>query len=131
MQHPLNALTAQIIGVAIEVHRELGPGLLESVYDSCLSYALIDSGLAVERQTPLPLVFRGLRLDCGYRIDLVVADAVIIEVKAVEKLLPVHAAQLLSYLRLSKLSVGLLFNFNVRRLTDDGLQRVVNGFPDG
>ena len=76
-------------------------------------------------------MFRGLRLDCGYRIDLVVADAVIIEVKAVEKLLPVHAAQLLSYLRLSKLSVGLLFNFNVRRLTDDGLQRVVNGFPDG
>ena len=130
MQHPLNALTAQIIGVAIEVHRELGPGLLESVYDSCLSYALIDSGLAVERQTPLPLVFRGLRLDCGYRIDPVVANAVIIEGKAVEKLLPVHAAQLLSYLRVAKLSVGLLFNFNVRRLTDDGLQRVVNGFPD-
>src|SRR5512140_2245772 len=96
----LNELTSTIIGAVIEVHRSLGPGLLESAYETCLAFELVDRGLSIEREKPLPMVYRGRRLDCGYRIDLIVEDEIIVEVKAVEQIMPVHSAQLLSYLRL-------------------------------
>jgi GxxExxY protein len=127
----LNALTQSIIGAALEVHRELGPGLLEQAYEACLAFELLNKGLTIERQKLLPLVYKGHPLDLGgYRLDLLVEGAVIVEVKAVEKLDPVHSAQLLSYLRFASCRVGLLFNFNVKWLTEHGLKRVVNGFPD-
>ena len=106
------------------IHRELGPGLLESTYKACLTYELIDRGLAVERQKQLPVTYRGKQLDLGYRIDLLVEDAVIIEIKAVECLEPIHQAQLLSYLKLSGCRIGLLINFNVRVLKD-GIRRLM------
>ena len=121
----LNCLTEQIIGAAIRVHRALGPGLLESAYEACLEYELRDLGLRVERQRPLPVVYRSVKLDCAYRLDLVVEDKVIIEVKAVDALLPVHKAQLLSYLKLSGIEVGLLINFHVT-LLKHGIVRLVN-----
>ncbi len=123
----LNTLSEIIIGKAIEVHRELGPGLLESAYESCLAYELESSGLKVETQKPLPLIYKGMKIDCGYRLDLMVEDSVIIELKAVASLLPIHMAQLLSYLKLSGISLGLLINFNVEALRH-GIQRVVNNF---
>jgi GxxExxY protein len=127
----LNALTQSIIGAALEVHRELGPGRLEQAYEACLTFELLNKGFTVERQKLLPLVYKGHPLDiAGYRLDLLVEGAVIVEVKAVEKLDPVHTAQLLSYLRFTSCRVGLLFNFNVKWLTEHGLRRVVNGFPD-
>ena len=126
----LNAVTERIIGAAIAVHRELGPGMLESAYEACLMFELLSRGLSVERQVGLPIVYRGQTLSCGYRIDLLVDDEVIVELKCVEKIERVHAAQLLSHLRLSKRTVGLLINFNVRWLALEGVQRVVNGFPD-
>ena len=119
-----NEITQRIIGAAIEVHRGLGPGLLESTYEACLAFELADRGLAVERQKALPVVYRGVRLDCGYRIDLLVEDRIIVEVKAIEDLLPIHKAQFLSYLKLSRCEVGLLINFNVRVLAS-GIQRVI------
>jgi GxxExxY protein len=122
----MSDFTGQIIGAAIAVHRELGPGLLESAYEACLCFEISAAGLVVERQKPLPLTYRGRRLDCGYRIDVVVEDKVAVEVKAVERVQPVHQAQMLSYLRLSGYTVGLLINFNVERLVD-GIRRVVNG----
>jgi GxxExxY protein len=125
----LDAITESIIGAAIDVHRALGPGLLESAYETCLSFDLVERGLRIERQRSLPFVYKGSRLDCGYRVDLVVEEAVIVEVKAVEQLLPIHAAQLLSYLRLSDLPVGLLINFDVTAL-QRGIRRVVNAYPD-
>jgi GxxExxY protein len=103
--------------------------MLESAYEACLSYELLDQGMAVERQKPVPVIYRGSRLDCGYRIDLLVEERLIVEVKAIERLEKVHYAQLRSQLRFSKLKLGLLINFNVRSLRD-GLKRVVNGFPD-
>ncbi len=121
-----NEMTEKIIGGAIRVHRELGPGLLESAYEACLAYELTDAGLKVERQKTLPVVYRGLRLDEGYRLDLLVEDTVIIELKAVSQLDDIHEAQLLSYLRLAQKPVGLLINFHVSKLTD-GVRRVVNG----
>jgi len=124
----LNALTESIIGAALEVHHELGPGLLEHAYEACLAVELLNRGLSIERQKPLPVIYKNQRLDCGYRLDLVVERAVIIEVKAVERLERVHSAQLLSYLRFAKCTVGLLINFNAGALTRDGLRRVVNGF---
>jgi len=124
----VNQLTEQIIGAAIDVHRELGPGMLESAYEACLTFELVERGLQVERQKPIPLMYRGNRLDCGHRIDLLVDNEVIVEVKAVQRLERVHSAQLLSYLRQLALRVGLLFNFNVRWLTRDGLKRIINGF---
>lgn len=130
MKDELDALTEQIIGAAIDVHRELGPGLLESSYEAALAFELVDRGLAFERQKGLPVVYKGNRLDCGYRIDFLVAGAVIVELKAVERLEAVHSAQVLSYLRLSGCTVGLLLNFNVKWLRDGGLRRLVNGFPD-
>jgi GxxExxY protein len=117
------------IGAAIEVHRHLGPGLLESAYQSCLAFELKQLGLKVEEQKPLPVVYKQVKLDCGYRLDMVVEDEIIVEIKAIETLLPIHDAQLLSYLRLTKKRVGLLMNFHVPVLKN-GLKRIVNEFPD-
>ncbi len=130
MQHPLNVVTELIIGAAIDVHREIGPGMLESAYDACLAFELLSRNLNIERQKPLPLAYRGQRLDCGYRLDYLVEAAVIVEIKAVEKLERVHFAQLLSYLRFAGCHVGLLINFNVACLSRDGIKRVVNNFPE-
>jgi GxxExxY protein len=125
----LDSITRRIIGAAIEVHRRLGPGLLESAYEICLAYELRQCGMKVEQQKPLPVVYKDVKLDCGYRLDLVVEDSVVVEVKAVEKLARIHDAQLLSYLRLSGKTVGLLLNFNVRVLKN-GVKRIVNNYPD-
>ena len=125
----LNHLSNRVIGAALRVHNELGPGMLESAYEACLMYELVDQGLNVERQKPVPVVYRGRRLDCGYRIDLLVEDALIVEVKAIERLEKVHSAQLRSHLRFSERKLGLLINFNVKSLRD-GLKRIVNGFPE-
>ena len=119
------ALTRRIIGAAIAVHRELGPGLLESAYEVCLHRALLGEGLAVERQVELPIHFRGEALDAGYRLDLVVERRVVIELKAVERVLPLHEAQLLTYLKLSGYPIGLLINFNVTKLVEGITRRVV------
>ena len=121
----LNQLTERIIGAAIEVHRVTGPGLLESAYAECLCYELGRSGIEFKREVRLPIEYKGLKLDCGYRIDLLVEDSVIVEVKAVEHLLPVHSAQLLTYLRLSGRKVGLLLNFN-ETILKNGLKRLAN-----
>jgi len=125
----LDSITRRIIGAAIEVHRRLGPGLLESAYEACLAYELRQLAFKIEQQKPLPFVYKDVKLDCGYRLDLVVEDSVIVEVKAIEQLAPIHDAQLLSYLRLSGKTVGLLINFHVRVLKN-GLKRIVNDFPD-
>ena len=125
----LNRITESIIGAAIEVHRALGPGLLESAYEACLTFELAQRGLKVEQQKPLPVVYREVKLDCGYRLDLLVEEVVIVEVKAVDRLMPIHQAQLLSYLKLSGCKVGLVINFNVKVLKD-GIRRLVNDFPD-
>lgn len=117
-------LTSQIIGAAIEVHRQLGPGLLESTYEACLCHELILSGIGFDFQKPLPLEYKGIRLDCGYRIDLLVENVVIVEVKAVQALAPIHEAQLITYLKLGGVKVGLLINFNVLVLKD-GIRRLV------
>jgi GxxExxY protein len=122
-----NEVTDRIIGAAIEVHRSLGPGLLESVYEECLCYELSRAGLSFCRQVRLPVSYKGVRLECGYVMDLVVEDCVVIEIKAVAALLPVHAAQLTTYLRLSGKQVGLLINFDVAVLKR-GLRRVVNHY---
>jgi GxxExxY protein len=124
----LNRLADAIIGAAIEVHKALGPGMLESAYEVCLAYELTSKGLKVVRQKSLPLTYHGVTLDAGYRLDLMVNDLVIIEVKAVDSLNPVHDAQLLSYLKLTGLHVGLLINFNVK-LLKNGIRRLVNNFP--
>jgi GxxExxY protein len=125
----LDSITRQIIGAAIEVHRRLGPGLLESAYQTCLAFELRQMRLKIEEQKPLPVVYRDVKLDCGYRLDLVVEDSVLVEIKAVDQLASIHDAQLLSYLRLSGKRVGLLINFHVRVLKN-GLKRIVNDFPD-
>jgi len=124
----INELTGEIIGSAIEVHRTLGPGLLESAYEECLCKELSLRGIDFERQKSLPLSYKGIELDCGYRIDVLVGD-VVVEVKSVEKLLPIHDAQLLTYLKLSGRQVGLLINFNVPVLTD-GIRRRVLGLRE-
>jgi len=126
----LNALTETIIGAAISVHRELGPGLLEQSYEACLCFELLSVGLAVERQMPLPIRYKKQRLDCGYRIDLLVENAVVVEVKAIERFERVHFAQLLSYLKFANYQVGLLLNFNVALLSRGGIKRVVNGLHE-
>jgi GxxExxY protein len=130
MHEELNPLTERIIGAALEVHRELGPGLLENAYESCLAAEIIARGLSVERQKALPVVYKTQRVDCGYRVDLVVEGKIILEVKAVERLERVHSVQLLSYLRFANCPLGLLFNFHAGFLTRDGLKRIVNGFPE-
>ena len=123
----LNDITEAVIGAAIVVHKELGPGLLESAYEACLAYELAEKGLKIERQKGLPLRYRGVLLDCGYRLDLLVESQVVVEVKAVEKIELIHEAQLLSYLKLSKCPLGLLINFNVEVLKN-GIRRLVNRF---
>ena len=121
----INEITQEVIAAAIEVHRNLGPGLLESGYEACLAYELRDRGLAVEQQKPLPIFYRDVAVEVGYRLDLLVEDAVVVELKSVEKLEPIHQAQLLSYLKLSGYKVGLLINFNVK-LLKSGITRLVN-----
>ena len=125
MGEEFNQLTGHIIGAAMDVHSALGPGLLESAYEACLAYELIQRGFVVERQKEIPLVYKEVRLDVGFRADLIVENTVIIELKAVEKLHPVVMAQLLSYLKLAHKRVGLIINFNVVRLKD-GIRRVMN-----
>jgi len=122
-----NQITEAVLGGAIEVHKELGPGLLESAYEHCLCHELSLRGLKFERQVDLPVKYKGVRLDCGYKMDIVVEDLVIVELKAVDELSPVHEAQLLTYLKLSHRSVGLLINFNVR-LLKEGIKRLVHNF---
>ncbi|MFH1852194.1 MAG: GxxExxY protein [Candidatus Neomarinimicrobiota bacterium] len=125
----LNKLSNLIIGAALEVHKQLGPGLLESAYEACLVYELTQAGLKIERQKTLPIIYKSNRIDCGYRLDIVVDDGIILELKSVDQILPVHKAQLMSYLKLSQLSLGLLINFNVTILKD-GIIRLVNEFPE-
>ena len=121
----INKLSSKIIGAAIEVHKTLGPGLLESAYEQCLCHELNLLGLSFERQKPLPVEYKGKRLDCGYRLDVVVENAIILELKSCEKIEPIHKAQLLTYLKLSGLHLGLILNFNVP-LMRDGIVRIVN-----
>jgi len=125
----VNELTELMIGCAIEVHRIFGPGLLESAYDICLCRELSLHNLPFECQKPLPLSYKGVKLDCGYRADLIVADKVLVEIKSMDQLLPIHEAQLLSYMRLGSFKVGLLMNFNERVLTH-GIRRRVLGPPE-
>ena len=117
-------MTEQIIGAAIEVHRALGPGLLESAYEEWLCYELSLAGLTVRRQVPLPVIYKGIKLDCGYRLDLIAGESVVVELKTVEKLLPIHHAQLLTYLKLGGFKTGLLLNFSSAVLKD-GIKRIV------
>ena len=122
----INELSQEIIGAAIEVHRALGPGLLESIYEECLCHELDLRKLSYQRQAELPISYKGISLGNGYRLDLVVHDQIIVELKSCESLLPIHNAQLLTYLRLTGLSLGLLINFNVPVLKD-GIRRLANG----
>jgi GxxExxY protein len=122
---PENKITEKIIGCAIEVHKGLGPGLLESAYQECLCYELAQVGLMFEYELPLPVIYKGVKLDCGYRMDVVVENLIIVEIKAVERILPVHEAQLLSYLKLYNKRLGLLLNFHVPVLKS-GLKRIAN-----
>jgi len=123
----INLLTEKIIGCAIEVHRAIGPGLLESAYEECLCYELAQNRLQFRRQVPLPVVYKGVNLDCGYKLDIIVEDTVILEIKAVDRLIAIHEAQLLSYLRMLDMRVGLLLNFHSSVLKD-GIKRIVNKF---
>jgi GxxExxY protein len=118
-------LTEKIIGATIEVHRALGPGLLESAYEECLCRELSLRGITFQRQVPLPVEYKGVKLDCGYRLDLVIEDAVVLELKCVEHVLPVHEAQLLTYLKLTGKRIGLIINFNVATLVRGGIVRKV------
>lgn len=120
----LNELTFKIIGCAYKVHSELGPGLLESTYEVCLEHELIKAGLHVERQKALPVVYDDIKLDAGYRIDILVNHQVILELKAVDEIAPIHTAQLMTYLKLSGLNLGLLLNFNVKQMKT-GIKRII------
>jgi GxxExxY protein len=122
----VNRVTGEVIGAGIEVHKALGPGLLESAYEECLCRELSLREVPFERQRALPVAYKGLRLDCGYRLDLLVADRVVVEIKAVERLLPIHDAQLITYLKLGGWNVGLLMNFNVPILKRGIRRRVLN-----
>jgi GxxExxY protein len=124
-----NEIAATIVDAALSIHRELGPGLLESVYEAILAHELAKRGLRVSQQQPLPVEWDGLRLDIGFRTDLVVEDLVVVEIKSIEQISNVHKKQLLTYLRLGKWRLGLLINFNVE-LIKHGIARVVNGLPD-
>lgn len=125
----INKLTSEIIGSAIEVHKTLGPGLLESAYEECLCRELALRNISFERQLQLPIEYKGVKLDCGYRVDLLVAKSIIIEIKSVESLLPIHQAQTLTYMRLGNWQVGLIINFNVH-LLKHGIKRLLNGTLD-
>ncbi|MEI7831057.1 MAG: GxxExxY protein [Prolixibacteraceae bacterium] len=117
-----NLITSEIIGCAINVHRILGPGLLESVYEECLAYELKKTGFLIERQKAVPIIFKEIKLECGYRIDILVENTVILELKSVDELAPIHEAQILTYLKLSEKKIGLLMNFNVTVLKN-GIKR--------
>ena len=123
----INQITEEIIGSAIEVHKVLGPGLLESAYEECLCYELSKHKYSFKRQVELPVTYKEIKLDCGYRIDLVVEDRIILELKSVDRIMPIHEAQLLTYLKLCNSPVGLLINFNVPVVTH-GIKRIVNNF---
>jgi GxxExxY protein len=125
----LDELSEKVIGACIEIHRHLGPGLLESAYEECLCHELSLAGVKFERQKTLPVSYKSVKLDCGYRLDVVLEGSLIVELKTVDQLLPIHEAQLLTYLKLSGISLGLLINFNVPTLKQ-GLKRIVNNFPD-
>ena len=125
-----NQITELIIGYAIKVHKALGPGLLESAYESCLHYEVSQNGLFVERQKPIPLIYNDVKMDCGYRADLIVENKVIVEIKSLDALNEIHLMQVITHLKLTNYRVGLLINFNVLRLKD-GIKRVVNNFQDG
>jgi GxxExxY protein len=117
-------LSAKVIGFAIEVHRMLGPGLLESAYEECLCFELKQNGVAFRRQVALPIIYKSVRLDCGYRLDVVIEDRIVLELKTVERLMPIHEAQMLTYLKLSGIRAGLLLNFNSAVLKD-GMRRLI------
>lgn len=119
-----DTLSNRVIGCAIEVHRHLGPGLLESTYEQCLAHELKGHEIGFQLQKPLPVLYKGIRLDCGYRVDLLIEDQLIVELKGVESLLPIHEAQVLTYMKLADISIRLLINFNVKRLKD-GIRRFV------
>ena len=122
-----NEIATKIIGAAIEVHKQLGPGLLESTYESCLVYELKQMGLEVQQQVALPVIYKEVKLDAGYRIDVLVENKVIIEIKSVEALADIHTAQLLTYLKLKDMKLGLLINFN-EVLLKNGIKRILNGY---
>ena len=128
MRERLNAISSAVLDAAIAVHRELGPGLLEAAYEACLEFELLDRGFRVGRQKELPVVYRGFQVECGFRLDLLIDELVIVELKAVERLDPIHTAQVLTYLKLTDLHLGLLINFNATRLMD-GYKRLVRNFP--
>lgn len=117
----------RVIGCCIKIHKEIGPGLLESAYEACLYYEMTTTGLSVQRQKPIPLVYEEVRMDCGFRADFLVEDKLVVEIKAVDALHPVHFMQTLTYLKLTNCKVGLLVNFNVARLKD-GIKRFVNNY---
>jgi len=125
----INTITSEIIRAAMVVHSALGPGLLESVYQACLTHLLRQNGLSVETERPIPVSFNGLRFDLGFRLDMLVEEQVVVEVKAIGRIQPVHSAQLLSYMKLSDKKVGLLLNFHVRHMRH-GIQRLVNGLDE-
>ncbi|MBG43340.1 MAG: GxxExxY protein [Aequorivita sp.] len=121
-----NEISSKIIGASIEVHKQLGPGLLESTYEICLAHELKLMGLEVKQQIPLPVIYKDVKLNAGYRIDMIVENKVIIEIKSVDALAPIHTAQILTYLKLKDLKLGLLINFNEIKVID-GLKRIING----
>jgi len=125
----MNELSGRIIGAAIEVHRALGPGLLESAYEECLCYELVLRGISVQRQKPLPLVYKDVKLDCSYRLDIVVENKIILELKACDYIEEIHKAQLLTYLKLSGIKLGFLLNFNVPVMRE-GIVRMVNNLNE-
>ena len=125
----INQLSSKIIGAAIEVHKHLGPGLLESSYEECLCKELTLRGLKFEQQKALPIIYKGEKLDCGYRLDIVIENQIIVELKACDRIESIHKAQLLTYLKLSSLKLGLLLNFNTE-VMKDGIVRVVNKLPE-
>jgi GxxExxY protein len=118
----INEITRKIIGCAIEVHKNLGPGLLESAYEECLAYELVKTGLTIKRQQPTPVVYKDIKLECGYRIDILVDNLVVLELKSIDEFNPVHEAQMLTYMKFANKSIGLLINFNVVLLTS-GIKR--------
>ena len=122
-----NEISSKVIGAAITIHKELGPGLLESTYEICLAYELREMGLTVKQQQALPVVYKNVKLDAGYRIDLLIENKVIVEIKSVEALADIHTAQLLTYLKLKDVKLGLLINFN-EVLLKNGIKRILNGY---
>ena len=125
----INQLTGQIIGAAIEVHKALGPGLLESAYEECLSYELAHRNIKIERKKSIPLQYKDINLDCGYRLDILVEESIILELKSCDKIEPIHEAQILTYMKLLDIQIGFLMNFNVP-VMKDGIHRYVNSFKE-